>query len=318
MENLKPNAVQRPEIYEFEGNGLAAQEITLTNLSRSIRRESGLAGIRSIPIQYWKIYTIILSMLDAHDLNYTEKEIYVQNNSSKAYLTDEDKDAGYTSKIAPINRWRFDKILTTIQLPGLVEDQNEGTVNARNASIGLTLNKEGLQVAFGMNVWACTNFNVMGGTIMTSYSNRNREGLPWDAMEHRLEKWIRGANQIWSLQNNIMNGMKNHVLGNPGIVETVMGDLYMKAIKQAYFKGDPTPFDTHELSNFAQEAIRQQKEKETIANIWDLYNWGTSIMKPGQVDIGEIATNSNMWADYLIDEFSLDVPVEITESEILQ
>ena len=43
-------------------------------------------------------------------------------------------------------------------------------------------------------------------------------------------------------------------------------------------------------------------------NVWDLYNWGTSIMKPDSADIGEIANNSNDWADYLVQRFELDVP----------
>jgi len=114
--------------------------------------------------------------------------------------------------------------------------------------------------------------------------------------------------------------MKNHTLDSPdldsptGIIEKVIGDLYLSAIKQAYFAGDPVPFNTYELSDFVQEAIRQRKDEEKLTNVWDVYNWGTSIMKPSKVDIGEISENSNIWADYLINEFDLEVPkLEITE-----
>lgn len=305
-----------PPIFVFDGKtGKDSNRISIELLGKSIRRESGLKGIRSIPIQYWKIYAIILGMLDKESINHTEKTPFIQNNSSKAYLTDEDEANGYTQKNAPINRWRFDKVISTIQLPSIVEDQNEGVVDTRNAAIGLTLNKEGLTVAFGMNVWACKNFNVMGGTIMRSYGLGDKIGLPWDIMETRLHNWINNITQIWNVQNEIMHSMKNHTLEaasttmeSTGIIEKVIGDLYLGAIKQSYFNGDAVPFNSYELSDFVQESIRQRKEEEKITNVWDLYNWGTSIMKPGTVDIGEISENSNMWADYLINEFTLEVP----------
>ena len=306
---------EKPVIFTFEGKGSAVQEIDMTNLGRSIRRESGLAGIRSIPIQYWTLYATILTMIESNGFNYEEKDIYVQNNSSKAYLTDEQQNEGYTQKSAPINRWRFDKIISTIQLPGVVEGQNEGIVDARNAAIGLTLNKEGLSVAFGMNVHACMNFNVLGGTVMHSYGHGMRDGLPWDVMKTRLEMWFSNMNQIWSVQNDIMKAMKDYTLqdSHAEVIDEIIGDLYVGAIKQAYFKGSVTPFNTHELSDFVKEIIQQRKEEEQLATVWSLYNWGTSIMKPGQMDIGEISNNSNMWSNYLIDRFALDVPKNIPD-----
>ncbi len=304
-----------PVTFDFSDKSVKTQVINMDDLQRSIRRESGLAGIRSVPVQYWRLYALILTMIENSGFNYDEKEIYVQNNSSKAYLTDEDKAAGYNQKVAPINRWRFDKIISTIQLPAVVEGSEEGIANARNAAIGLTLNKEGLSVAFGMNVWACANFNVLGGTILRSYIAGGREATPWELMEHKLKIWIADINQIWSVQNEIMHTMKSfEIPSNDGIVEEIIGNLYIGAIKQAYFKGDEVPFNTYELSDFVQETLRQKKEQDQLANVWDLYNWGTSIMKPGRVDIGEISNSSNMWSDYLIDEFDLKVPTyEIIE-----
>jgi len=321
LHSIKPgkeiNKSDAPVIFEFEGKGQDVQPISLDLLKSSIRRESGLAGIRSIPAQYWNAYNTISNMVEESKLNFQHKEIYVQNNSSKAYLTDDEKEAGFTQKNAPINRWRFDKIISTIQLPNIVADKNISDL-ARNAAIGISLNKEGLSIAFGMNVYACTNFNVMGGTIMHSYGQGSRDSMPWDLMKHRLQSWISQIDQIWSVQNDIMKEMMNYQLpaiGNEAIDE-IIGGLYIGALKNAYFKGDPVPFNTHELSDFVQESIRQQRVQETVANVWDLYNWGTSIMKPGRMDIGEISTNSNMWSDYLIDHFNIDAPKEIFAEEV--
>lgn len=294
-------------IYEFQKED-KVQTITMPELKSSIRRESGLAGIRDVPIQYWTLYGILLSTLESNNVNYTEEEIYVQSNSSKAYLTDIEKTLGYDNKNAPVNRWRFDKIISTIQLPAIIGEFG-GPTEPRNAAIGITINKEGISVAFGMNVHACINFNVMGGTILRSYKYGDNESMAWELMLYKIENWIKNIDQIWKVQNNIMNDMKSFVLPvDVPVIEELIGDLYINALKQAYFKGGFTPFDTHELSSFAKEMIRARKTEDTLASVWDVYNWGTSIMKPGIVDIGEIANNSNMWSDYLIKRFELNVP----------
>lgn len=298
-------------IYEFVKED-KIQSITRDQLAMSIRRESGIAGIRDIPVQYWMLYQILLNTLEENSLNYNQQDIIVQANSSKAYLTDIEKAAGYDNKRAPVNRWRFDKIISTIQLPNIAAGSGENAENMRNAAIGLTVNKEGIMVSFGMNLHVCDNFNVLGGTCLRSYKIFGAEGLPWDLMLHKIKLWIANINQIWTVQNEIMHQMNSYVLPiDIAIIEELIGDLYLAAIKQAYFKGDYTPFDTHELSNFAKEMIQARRTEDKLASVWDVYNWGTSIMKPGIVDIGEIANNSNMWADYLIKRFEMNVPEAI-------
>ncbi len=297
-------------IYSFEKEN-KAQTISFDALKSSIRRESGLAGIRDVPVQFWTLYSILASTLTERQFNYNETPIYVQWNGSKAYLTDQEKAAGYDSKNAPIDRWRHDKIITMLQMPNISAGLD--TIDGRNASIGLSLNKEGLVVAFGMNVHVCQNFSVLGGTVMRSYTYGGREGLSWDRMLFNIKRWVEGLHQIWRVQNDTMEEMKSYILPEEdNIVEELIGDLYIRAIKQAYFKGGLTPFDTHELSNFTKEMIQARKTEDRLANVWDLYNWGTSIMKPGIVDIGEIANNSNLWAEYLIERFQMNVPEAIT------
>jgi hypothetical protein len=298
-------------IYEFAKED-KIQVIQRDQLGMSIRRETGLSGIRTIPVQYWTLYQILLSTLEEHNINYREEDIFVQANSSRAYLTDLEKSAGYDSKRAPVNRWRFDKIISTIQLPNIMAGSGESAENVRNAAIGLTVNKEGIMVSFGMNLQVCQNFNVMGGTLLRSYGLGQQEGLAWELMLHKIKTWIGNINQIWKVQNDIMKTMQGFVLPTDiAIVEELVGDLYLAAIKQAYFKGDYTPFDTHELSNFVKEMIQSRKTEDKLATVWDVYNWGTAIMKPGIVDIGEIANNSNMWSDYLLKRFEMSVPEAI-------
>lgn len=291
-------------VYEFSKEN-KTQVIPYDALKSSIRRDPGLVGIRAVPTQFWTMYTILTSMLAENNVNFTEGDFHVQWNSSKAYLTDAEKADGYDAKKAPVDRWRHDKVITMLQIPGIVAGRDN---EIRNSAIGLTLNKEGLAVAFGMNVHECENFNVLGGTVLRTYNYGNDEGLQWELLVHKLRTWIGGLNQIWKVQNEIMDTMKEYQIHSDiPIVEEIIGDLYIRAIKQAYYKGDITPFDTHELSNFTKEMIQARRTEDRLANVWDIYNWGTSIMKPGIVDIGEIANNSNLWASYLMSKFEMNL-----------
>lgn len=306
-----------PSIFNFEGNGIQVKTIPLEYLRKSVRRDSGLAGIRSVPIQFWHLLLMIQGLFDEKELNYLTEPIYVQYNSSKAYLTDEDKEKGYNKKSAPIEKWRFDKIIASIQLPNVLEESGENPKYVRNQKIGIALNKMGIQVGFGMNVKICKNFNVLGGTILRSYSSNGKDGYHSDAFLIVLKEWLSNLNQIWRVQNTIMQEMLKYELGEGKsvIVKEILGDLYLRAIKNAYHKEDVTaPFNTNELSNITQGILNESyydNEKDHIMipsevkNVWDLYNFGTNILKPGTSDIGEIAEKSNIWGNYLKKYFDL-------------
>lgn len=296
-----------PSVYEFGSD--KTQTISKDLLSRSIRHEGKYGrSLETKPIQAWAMIDLICGLLDQHDINYAEDAIHIQRRSSGTYLSDIDKNEGFTKTQAPIEKWKFEKMINLIQLPNIFEGDTEGVALARNATIGVTLNENGLSVAFGMNVHECTNFNVYGGTLLRTYGYGGKQGLGWDTMKIQLNHWVERLDQIWSVQNEIMHRMRNKQLPQESqMIQEVVGDLYIRALRAAYNKGALTPFNTHELSEFTQKIIQQGKDQDQLGTVWDLYNWGTSIMKPGSMDIGEIANNSNLWSEYIDDYFGLGI-----------
>ncbi len=303
-EEQEANLKQGPDIYEFGSD--KTQIITRDLLSKSIRHEGKYGKMLDTkPIQVWAMLDLIAGILNGNDVNFKEDPVHVQRRASGTYLNDSDRNNGYTKSIAPIEKWKFDKVINLIQLPNIYEGDNEGVGFARNATIGVTLNDLGLSVAFGMNVHECSNFNVYGGTILRTYSYQNKPGMQWELMKIKINDWIGKLDQIWQIQNTIASSFQETELKQNHVIEEVVGELYINALKSAYFQGSETPFNTHELSEFVQKVIQQRKDEEQIGNVWDLYNWGTSIMKPGSMDIGEIANNSNLWADHLAEYFNI-------------
>ena len=290
------------QILNLESATERATTISLDMLSQSIRQEGKYGDALSTkPVQIWNLVSDVQEMLDKSNINGSLGDIYIQKRSSAALLNDFDRNAGYNKFNAPINRWKFEKAITSINVPNI---SNAGT----NAKIGITLNEQGLSVAYGMNVHVCSNFSVMGGTLLRTYTFNKQPGLEWSHMKRLLSDWTSRLDQIFGVQSEIMHNMIEKEVKDERTVNKIVGTLYQDAIRQAYFNGDHTPFDTHALSQFVQEMIKQRKEEEKIGNVWDLYNWGTSVMKPNVVDIADISNISSSYADFLCKEFTIDIP----------
>ena len=179
--------------------------------------------------------------------------------------------------------------------------------------IGMSFNDEGIQIAFGMNVRVCSNFSILGGQIMSTFKRSNNEGLSWQSIEIQMKDWVNNLDQKMKLEMDLMNRMIEKQITEPAVIDRVIGGLYKRAIDQAYGSKMLAPFDTAGMSNFTQNIIKASgpvrdhvfNQEAGINNVWDLYNYGTQVMKPGMVDIAEIQTSSALFADYLFDEFQI-------------
>lgn len=288
-------------IFNLEQLDEKATTIPFELLSQSIRHEGKYgSALETKPVQIWNLISDIREGLDKNDVNHQLQDIFIQKRSSAALLNDADRNAGFNRYNAPISKWKFDKVIGHITMPNI---SSPGV----NAHIGLTLNEQGLTIAYGMNVHVCQNFNVMGGSIIRTYTYNGQPGLPWDTAKVIINGWTKNLEQLFKVQSDIMHNMENTAIKDERTIQKIVGILYQNAIRQAYFRGPETPFDTHSLSQFVQEMLRQRKEEERLGNVWDLYNWGTSVMKPGIVDIGDISNVSNGYCNFLCNEFGIPV-----------
>jgi hypothetical protein len=280
------------------------KSIDLDLLSRSIRIEAKDGSPLSVrPKQSWELLKIMIGLLDQYNVNYKVDDIFVQQQGSYPRLNDEDKQRGFSKVLMPVTKFEFEKVLSRIYLPNLADAQgNEG-------GIAMNFHKEGIEIAFGMQVKVCQNWSILGRNVIRTYTWNRNHPFDWESTKIKLAEWVRNLKQLFKVEQDVMHGMMEHEISEPYIIDNILGELYYQAIKQAYFKGDPTPFDTAQLSLFVQEMIRQKKEEEKLSTVWDLYNWGTAIMKPGITnDMAGIQNSISMYSDFLCDRFDISVP----------
>ena len=288
------------------------KNILLRDLAKTVRVEGKFGRmLQTRPVQSWTLISTVMSFLEKEEINHHVKNIYVQKKSSYPRINDSDKVLGYNRENCPLQKWEFDKIMTAIDIPNLGNDLATG-------SIAISFDDRGMTLAFGMNVHVCSNFSILGGNVMRTFKQGGREAMSWESMRAILAEWIRERQQIIGVEMEIMKRMMDRKIQDETVISRVVGDLYQKAIDQAYFSKQFAPFDTHGMSQFVQEMFKQRKQQDTIGSVWDLYNWGTEILKPGKVDTSDIIESSKTYADYLCLEFGIEREDLFTEAEEVQ
>lgn len=273
----------------------SVRPITLDELKQSIR-VSGKFGkvLASRPIQSWELMALIMQLMEEYQLNYTQDIIYVQRKNSHIMINEEEKNMGFTKEACPIHRWLFDKLLTKWTIPFVSDSLDK-------VGIAMGFNDDGIELAFGIDINICSNFNIMGGNIMRTYTYGGTPAATFDYIKLKLADWFANFQQMVHVETSIMNAMKEFTIGNPSIIKQVIGELYVKAINHAYGSKVIAPFDTHGISMMVQSYI-SQRNPTVISNAWDLYNWGTNIMKPGTVDLADINNCSEMFAKFVLED----------------
>lgn len=295
------------EVFGFEPDQ-NVKDVTINQLKQSIRVEGKHGRVLTTrPVQSWDVLLFIAGLMQQNEVNYQMEHIFVQKRNSFPMINDVDKkELGYSRENCPINKWMFDKIATSFIIPNIGND----LVSAR---IGMSFNDEGIQIAFGMNVKVCSNFAIMGGQIMSTFKRGSNESLSWQSIEITMKDWIRTLDQKMKVEMELMQRMIETPIKDPAIIDRVIGGLYKRAIDQAYGSKALAPFDTGGMSQFTQNILKANRDiadhdfnaANGINNVWDLYNYGTNVMKPGMVDIAEIQTSSFLFADHLFNEFEI-------------
>ena len=311
-EILKADKIVTPTDSDVEMFGFdkeeTVKEVTIQQLRQSIRVEGKHGRIlQTRPIQSWDVMGFVLGLLTQAGVNHTMEHVYVQKRNSFPMINDQDKALGYNRELCPINKWMFDKMVASFLIPNIGNDLVGGR-------IGFSFNEDGIQIAFGMNVKVCSNFAILGGQIMSTFKRGSQEGYSWQSIEIMAKDWISNLDQKMKVEMDLMTRMiETEISMSDRTLERVVGGLYRRAIDQAYGSKITAPFDTAGMSNFVQNINKASgpvrdhvfNADTDIRNVWDLYNYGTAVMKPGMVDIAEIQNSSHLFADYLFDEFEI-------------
>lgn len=302
MPSMEQAPVQRIPIFQFGDKKVETIDRDLLSKSNMVLDNKD-RPYKTRPVQTWQLLDDMEQIIREQGINYSLDPIYVQANSSKRILTQDEK-AIYTAENTPIGKWVFNDMITRFHLPH-AEDETGQT--GRNIGIAVCFHKKGITMSWGLNENICENFSILTRSTLQTFGSDDRK-KDYDMIKLQVADWLRHFEDKRALELEMMDKMKNTVIEGGYALDKLIGKLYRKAVDQAYGSKSIAPFTINSMSNFVQEIDCRRTESvlQEDPNLYEVYNFGTSVMKPGMVDMGDIIEVSSLFAEFLLKEFNLN------------
>ena len=284
-----------------------AKVITFDELSSSIRVEGKYGKtLQTRPSQSWEVFNDMLEAFDRYNIDINHENIYVQKQNSHIMLTQDEKLL-YSKDSAPVSKWLFDSVITSFN----VKNDNIDV----NPTFAVSFNPNGICYGYGLNVRVCSNMSILNAKDrISTYGSLNNKATYTELM-YKVDKDVRMLQESFEMNVETMNRMKKYMFSPDETQEalfSIVGDLYRRAITNAYNPSTDltAPFNTYELSSFTQKRLSKlnaELDGQDVFgddnSLWDIYNWGTELMKPGTMDISNIIDNSLYYLDFLKNKY---------------
>lgn len=239
------------------------EKITIAQLGETYRERSmNTKKNRTHPIDHIEfVQTIIKSLDESKSMHIAHPMTVTKNDITKMERHGE-------SRPWTLPNVRINKMVGKIDL---LPDNEEF-----RPAIGYSFNPSGLSLVYGMNVMVCDNMSIFGDTLLNTYG---KDHMSIKTIFLHLQHWLRNTVDIYASQMEIVNAMQQTGITMDSLYKTI-GWFTTRTFKA----NDGDPFNQTELKQFITSLIEVGKEKKADMNLWDLYNAGTEIMKPGRIN----------------------------------
>lgn len=206
---------------------------------------------------------ISAAMAEVHPTLGTWDETYVYRDKVDIHGYIESFKAGSQYPMlhpdVPISEMAFSRVIA--RLPILGND-------TYNYSLAMKWEPTQVQIAIGLNVRICDNFNIMGNSIFLK-TNRS---FNYESLRLELRDKIRNLEERFQLDMATAAALMEIKLNNQN-VRAIIGDLLLR-----YDKDEPVIqyTDIHTLS---QEVAKLEKAGTPVQDMWQLTNIGTNMLR---------------------------------------
>jgi len=289
------------------GYKVATIELDELRLSGIIKKAGTNNPGKTRPVQSWQFIDQLIALLASQNvlpdpaggdsIPLQIDKLYVERRFSSRILTSEEEKI-YDENNTPIEHWVFNHVVGKL----IIGDQS----GEQGPAIAFSFNKNGIALAYGAHVTACSNLCIFGEYHMQTYGD---ERLPYSKMMTILEYWLSNMKPIYEKNLEKITVMKEGRMDEHSFFYYI-GALYVDAIRRAYKE---TSFhaclNTTQLSVLVQnyldmksEFMEKSPEEVFIISVWEFYNLGTAVLKSENVGAEDILQVNRAWTDYVLTE----------------
>lgn len=252
--------------------------------SRSILDFTGRSP-KNRPVEPVELIEQLVAMCNENRIIHNLDEIYVDKNNSRPTRQGQ-KEVSYD-----IGNWLFERILTRISF----HDGND----AFNSAIGISYNEKGITLAFGTNVKICSNMSILHRDHCISTFGNDKE--TFDRMMIIFGSWLQNLPQHSEDNFKKLSIMQKKKL-KPEKIDEFIGRLYKKAVTKAYINQSErnVPLNISQMSILTQNLLKENVDN--VKTVYDFYNIGTQIFKPGRNDFATMFEDNYTWCEIIDSE----------------
>lgn len=173
--------------------------------------------------------------------------------------------------------------------------------------LGVIFNERGVSVGYGQNVRMCDNFSILSASVKQTYGAGR---FSVEQLFAELSLWLNNLGMMWERDVEIIDGMKAVGMSEEGLFG-LLGRMHASAVNQAYFGGSSF-FNISQVSSFSRSLLSKFKlDNLGGVSIWELYNFGTEVLKPHIVDTENLFIDTYNFTQFIRQQY-LDKPSPVT------
>lgn len=249
---------------------------------------------KSRPVEHWELFQYITQKLEDNVGEIDKSPIYISQNHAKRVNWQ-----GAKGDPVPLNNLLITRAVSLIK----TQKETEMMGEKFSATVAISYNERGIEIAIGENVWACSNMNIFGGkrySTYQAYSNSNR--VVYDEMISKVTAEIEGIND-----NHARNMETVGRLMDVNLSMSRQHELQAKLFEQAVRFGGTNPEVLNVTQNvaFTKELLKRREQAEARGreiNAWDFTQAGTEHLKPASNDLVSLYPTIERFNDFVVSE----------------
>lgn len=269
-------------------------ELDLATLKRTAKYELAKGSLpASRPIEHAHLIENLCNIASkVPNIQVDVEKIYAAEGQAMRVMWQGKKDE------CPVENYLIQRITNRIHLKHVSD-------NEFNMAIGLSYNEKGISMAFGSNVWVCSNQNVFGDNIMHTFGGDRK--VPFDKMLEIFNKWMLDFNKYRDFDYQMIEKMKSTPI-QENAKQVLYGKLIDAAVLQNIDAKISAPLNQTQVADFIRASYSPEYAipSDRSATVWDMQQMGTSILKPKTSDMVSLLESQNNFSNFIIKEFNLN------------
>lgn len=244
----------------------------------------------SRPVEHYQFISSLMDNISIHGYEPKLENIYIKNAHVKKRMW-KNKEVE-----CPPENYFIERLVGKINII-----RNEEANKEFGSSLAFSFSERGIELAWGLNVWNCTNFNIFGARRVATYGNNK---MTYYNMLELVEKWAIESPDIFDKNERIAMRLKEAPCSN-GDANIMFGDLLQSAVRQNLNSKNKAPLNITQLSATVRN-FQKNSGNATEFTGWDFVNAGTQALHIYRNDFMSVLESTEAFNSFVVDKYGLN------------